>query len=121
MAIKTTKELGEALKQDQDTIEIEGDLARSTFRIKAAGKVAWVVAFGAIVVAVASVLAAPATGGTSASVGLVAAPAAVATIGGAATTAAIGIAVGAGTTAVLGKLRKYKVVKHTKNKLILKR
>ena len=103
MAITTEKELGQALKEDQDTIEIEGDLAQKTFRIKAAGKVAWVVAFGAIVVAVASVLAAPATGGTSTTAGLIAAPAAVAAIGGAATTAAIGIAVGAGTTAVLGK------------------
>ena len=121
MAITTEKELGEALKQEQETIEIEGDLANKTFRIKGVGKVAWAVAFGAIVVAVASILAAPATGGTSAAVGLVAAPAAVGVLGAAATTAAIGIAVGAGSAAVLGKLRKYKVVKHTKNKLILKR
>ena len=71
MAITTSKELGEALKQDQETIEIEGDLTNKTFRIKAAGKVAWAVAFGAIVVAVASVLAAPATGRTSSSLALV--------------------------------------------------
>ena len=35
MKIKTEKELGEALKNDQDRIEIEGDLSRKVIKIKA--------------------------------------------------------------------------------------
>ena len=35
MKIRAEKELGEALKNDQDRIEIEGDLAKKVIRIKA--------------------------------------------------------------------------------------
>ncbi|WP_275897270.1 hypothetical protein [Helicobacter suis] len=41
MAIQTEEELARAIKEGRDTIEIEGDLATKTIRIKATGKVAW--------------------------------------------------------------------------------
>ena len=79
MKIRAEKELGEALKNDQDRIEIEGDLAKKVIRIKATGKIAWAIAAGAIAVAVIAVLATPATGGASNAAHLMAVPAAAVT------------------------------------------
>lgn len=45
MSITTEKELGEALKNRQDTLEIEGDLKTKVLRIKATGRVAWGLVF----------------------------------------------------------------------------
>lgn len=115
------KELGKALKSEQDTIEIEGDLAKKIIRIRATGKVAWAVAIGAIGIAVTSILLAPSTGGASTTVNLFAAPIAVGILGGAATISAITIAVGAGSIGALGALRKYKEISREGNRLVLKR
>ncbi|WP_034584074.1 hypothetical protein [Helicobacter pametensis] len=49
--ITTQEELNQAMSNQQDGIEIEGDLAKKVIKIKATGKVAWIVAFGAICVA----------------------------------------------------------------------
>lgn len=121
MTIKTEKELGKALKDDLDTIIIEGDLVKKVIRIKATGKIAWAIAIGAIGVSVAAVLATPVTGGASNAVHFVTAPAAVTVLGGAAVTAAIAIAVAGGSVTVLNKLRKYKIEEQSKDCLILKR
>ncbi|WP_332405986.1 hypothetical protein, partial [Vibrio metschnikovii] len=43
MTISNEADLGEALKREQDTIEIEGDLKNKVLKIKATGKVAWAV------------------------------------------------------------------------------
>ena len=81
-------------------IEIEGDLKKKVVRIKATGKVAWVVAFGAITV-----------GG-----------AAVTVLGGVTATAAIVIAVSADSAKVLTSLRdNYTIVSKTSNSITLKR
>lgn len=82
MLVRDNKGLGKAVKNNEDTIEIEGDLSKKVIKIKATGKVAWAVSIGAIGIAVAAALATPATGGTSAVVGVVAAPAAVTVLGG---------------------------------------
>jgi len=130
--VTTSKELSQAIKQDVDTIEIHGNLAEKTFRIKATGKVAWGIAAGAIATAVAlaihtptaTVATAPAGGaggvisftGSAVSTGV-----AGAVLGPAAITA-IAVAVAAGGVGVLTKLRyNYKVVSKEKNKLILKK
>lgn len=52
MAITDEKELGKALQDGIDSIEIEGNLKDKVLRIKASGKVAWVIALGAIAIAV---------------------------------------------------------------------
>uniref|UniRef100_UPI003F583790 hypothetical protein n=1 Tax=Vibrio cholerae TaxID=666 RepID=UPI003F583790 len=57
MTISNEADLGEALKREQDTIEIEGDLKNKVLKIKATGKVAWAVAIGAIGIAVAVLIA----------------------------------------------------------------
>jgi hypothetical protein len=119
--VRTEAELGEAMKSNADTIEIEGDFAKKVIRIRATGAVAWAIALGAIGVAVYALLAAPATGGTTGLVGVAAAPAAVAILGTSVTAAAISIAVAGGGIGTLTKLRSYKEVSRTKNSLILKK
>lgn len=119
--IRTEKELADALASDQDTIEIEGDLANKVFRIRATGKVAWAVAVGAIGVAVVATLAAPATGGMSEGVALGVAPAAIGVLGVSATFAAVGIAVKTGGVAALSKLRGYREVSRKDDHLVLQR
>ncbi len=121
MAISDPKELGEAIKRGDDSIEIEGDLTKKVLKIKATGTVAWAVAIGAIGIGVAAIIAAPATGGISTTASFVAAPAAVGILGGGATVAAITIAVAAGGIGSLNLLRKYKVEKVDGNKVILRK
>ncbi len=65
MSVKcnTAEELGKAIKNKEDTIEIEGDLKNQVIRIKATGKVAWgvcVVSLGVAVIAYLSIPAATA-------------------------------------------------------------
>ena len=122
MTVKTEEELGKAIKNDEDAIEVEGDLIKKVVRIKATGSVAWGIAIGAIAVAVIAVLSSPATAGT----GLVAAPALVAPAAGAPggmgiAVSAVSIAVAGGGVAVLNKLRDYEIVSNTKEKLVLRR
>lgn len=123
--VKTEKELGEALKRGDDTIEIEGDLAKKTIKIRATGSVAWAIAIGAIGVAVYATIATLGTGGAAAPVagtaGFAAAPVAVATLGGAVTYSSIVIAVAAGGVGALTSLRSYKEISRSENKLVLRK
>ena len=119
--VTNEKELGKALKDDEDTIVITGKLGAAVITIKAKGRVAWLVAARAIGVAAAAVLSAPITGGVSGIAGIAAAPAAVGILGGAATTSAIAIAVAAGGVSALGKLRKYRVAEKTEGRVVLRR
>jgi hypothetical protein len=41
--IRTEMELGDALREDTDRIEIEGDLSKKVFIMRATGKIAWAV------------------------------------------------------------------------------
>lgn len=123
MAITNEKDLAKALKEGQSTIEIEGDLSKRTVIIKATGSVAWAVAVGAIGVAVVSILAVPTTGGTSIPLSAlttgVTVPAAVGILGVSTTVTAVSLAVAGGGVAVLNKLRKYKIVSKSDNRVVL--
>jgi hypothetical protein len=114
MVINNEDDLGDALNNNDDTIEIEGDLAKKVFKIKATGKAAWAIAIAAIGVAVA--LALP-SGGTSGIIGA----GAITVLGLPAATSAVAIAVAAGGIGALNKLRRYKVIERNDNLLILKR
>lgn len=120
MAINDAKDLGDALKNDADSIEIEGSLAQKVLRIKATGKIAWAIAIGAIGFGLGSTLAAPATGGTTLVAHFMTTPVAAAALG-SATSTAIVIAVTAGGVGVLTKLRRYKLEKISANKVILRK
>ena len=119
--VRTNEELAKAVKEDASTIIVEGDLKNKVLRIKATGKVTWGIAIGAIAVAVIAILAAPASGGTSAAVGVAAAPAAAAILGGSTTVAAISIAVAAGSVDVLNNLRDYRIAEETNSHVVLKK
>ena len=62
--VKNEKELADAIKSKKDVIVIKGDLSKKVIKIKATGKVAWVIAFGAIAVAIVAILATASSGGT---------------------------------------------------------
>jgi hypothetical protein len=123
--VKTEAELAEAIKNGDNTIEIEGDLANKTFKIKATGKVAWGIALAAVGIAVYAAITTIGSGGTTAPVtgtaGLIAAPAAVSILGGATTYSAIAIAVAAGGVGVLNKLRSYKQISYKPGHLVLQK
>ena len=124
MIVRNEKELAEALKQNQNTIEVEGDLAQKVIRIKATGKVAWAIALGAIGVAVGCGVATVATGGAAAPVtvsGLAASGTAAAISLGGVSTTAIAIAVAAGGVAALKTLRKYKITSKSSDRVVLAR
>ncbi len=121
----TEKEFGEALRNDQDTIVIEGELAQKTIKIKATGKVAWGVCIGCIGIGVALVVVTIGSGGTATPI---TGPTTAITLGAAAATwglptaiTATGIAVAGGGVRVLNKLRKYRLVKISDTKIILYR
>lgn len=121
MAIDSAKDLGKELKKEPSTIEVSIEIGKIIIKLKGIGKVAWLVAVGAIGVAVTAVIAAPVTGGTSSLVAATAAPAAVSILGVSATTAAISIAVAGGGVAVLNKLRNYEIVEKHATYMVLKR
>lgn len=122
--VSTEEKLAGAIKDDADVIIIEGKLGEKVITIKAKGKVAWAVAFGAIGVAVTAVLVTAGTGGVSTpvtgAVAAVSAPAAVAIIGLPATLSCIGIAKAAGGVGVLNKLRKYRLEKNNGKCILVK-
>lgn len=125
MKITNEKELGEALKNGEDYIEIEGDLSERIIKIKATGEVAWGIVFAtAIVVPVVAILAIPATGGKSTTLSthsIVASSFVPASILGAeAVACAIAIAVAAGSVFILNKLRrKYRMERVSDSRIIL--
>ncbi|HOU00763.1 MAG TPA: hypothetical protein PLE00_08805 [Anaerolineaceae bacterium] len=116
--INSEKELGNALKDEKDTIIIEGDLVKKVVRIRATGKVAWAIAAGAIAVAIIIVIR---TGGTGTPGAALIGGAAVGILGLPAALAAISIGVAAGGVAALNKLRQYKEAERSAGRLVLKR
>jgi hypothetical protein len=122
--VDSEESLADAIGEGADFIEIEGDLAKKTFRIRAAGSVAWGVTIGAIGIATASVILAMKSGdGKSQAISGLSAAAFMAvptvTVGYMAAAAAVAIAVSAGSAAVLTKLRSYKQVSFNDGVLVL--
>lgn len=126
MSVTTEKELADAVSRNEDTIIIEGDLAKKTVRIKATGTVAWAIAVGSIGIVFYGVIATLGTGGAATPVSGVAAVAAsgaaLGVLGTAATTAAISMALSVKSLSVLRKLRSnYMIAIVSGNTVTLKR
>ena len=119
--VSNEKELGKALKNNEDTIFIEGDLVNKVIRIRATGKIAWAIAVTAIALAIVAFLAAPVTGGTSSTAIVGIAPVAASILGGAAAYSAVLIGVAAGGVAALNKLRDYKEISRSDSQIVLKK
>ena len=131
--VKSAKELGEAIKNKEEYIYIEGDLKNRIIKIKATGKIAWAIAGVAIASAVGLYLSAPATavatapaggvgsvvsfGGSAAAVG-----AATTILGINATAVAMSVAIAAGGIGAINLLRDdYKIVRNDNKGMLLER
>lgn len=115
--VKTEEDLAQAMKDEEDAIIIEGDLANKTIKIKATGSFAWLAAVGAIGLAV---VAAPS--GVGIPIAATSAFAATGVLGISTTTAAVAIAVAAGGVGILNSMRDdYKIVEESSNRVVLKR
>jgi hypothetical protein len=119
--VRSAEELGEAIKNGESTIEIEGDLAKKTIRLRATGTVAWAIAFGAIAIAAGAAFLAIPTGGASSIAVAGIAPVATGILGVSVTTTAIGITIAAGGVGALTKLRQYEEVRRSDGLLILRK
>lgn len=129
---KTEKELASAIERKEDYIEIEGNLAKKTIRIKCVGKFAWVVCGASLAAAIALYLATPevtvvsapvgGAGGAISFTGALATTTVAATSLGTATTTAIALGVAAGGIGAVNTLRdKYIVIENKGNYVKLKR
>lgn len=124
--VTSAKELGEALKRGDDSIEIEDDLQKPVVRIKATGKGVWAVCVVGISVTIAGVAVAVGSGGTgSAPAALISTPAmasAVAILGAPTAIVALSIALAGGGVGVLNHLMKdYDIKRISDEKIILRR
>ncbi len=121
--MESAKELGEAIKRGDDCIEVEFDLAKKVFKLKATGKAAWAVCITGIGVAVAGV--AVSVGTASAPAALISTPAmagTVAILGAPTAIVAVSVALAGGGVGALNHLMKdYDVEKISDEKLILHR
>jgi hypothetical protein len=121
MKVSTEEELGKAIKDGENYIEVEHNLRDKVTKIKAVGNVAWPIAFGALVVLCASayvIVAPPGANLVGPPAALGSAGIAIAILGLAATVAAVKIAYSGSGTSTLTTLREYKM-KKDKDTLIL--
>ena len=132
----TLDQVVRAVDNKEDCIVIEGDKANDVYRIVVTGKVVWLVALGAILIAAGCVAATATTAGTTAPVTVttaaLTATAAIGVLGASATTTAVGMCALAGGVAagkaILNAVRNnYKIAEKVENedgkvtKLVLKR
>ena len=119
----TEKELGKALKEVQDTIEIEMDLCKKVIKIKAIGIVSWGICIASITIAVSCAVVAVSTAGTTAVPDALIATPAMATLasvlGLPTAISAVAIAVAGGGVGALNKLRNYRLERVSDEKIIL--
>ncbi|WP_141606999.1 hypothetical protein [Treponema saccharophilum] len=136
MTVTTEKELGNAIHDNVDTIEIEGDLGKKVVKIKATGKVAWAACIGSLTIAIIATVAAMipdpaepveigvagiAYGFSAVTLGAATTSAVSIGIAGAIAAGATGAAVGSAAIGILNKLREYKITEKSEGKVILKR
>ena len=129
--VTNATELGKAVENEEQEITIEGDLANKVVKIKATGKVAWVIAFGAVTLAIVAVLASPSvalgpagviTEGALITLATGTAASAVAIWGLGTTVAAISIGLGGKGAKALRKLKEnYEVIQKGSSKAVLRK
>lgn len=123
--VNSAQELAQRVNNRDPEITIEGDLGKKILKIKATGAAAWIIAFGAIGVAVTLAIAGTGTGPAMPAVeslAMTSAAGAVAIIGLPATVAAISMAIAVKDKKVLNILRDcYDVVSKTNNLVVLRK
>lgn len=121
MEARNESELGKALRNNDETIELHGDLARRIRKLKALSHVLWCICMSLLAITISAVLLSPAAPGVSAVAGLVAGTPAAGILGVPTAVTAVLTAVSGGGTAVLSKLRNYRMTVLTENHIILNR
>ena len=124
--VQSAKDLGEALKRGDDSIEIEVDLKEPVIKIKATGKGVWAVCIVGIGVTIAGVAVTVGSGGAgSAPAALISTPAMASTVaifGVPTAIVALSIALAGGGVGVLNHLMKdYDIKRISDEKIILQR
>lgn len=122
--IDNSKDLGKAMKDEKDNIEIEFDYGKKVVKIIGTGKIVWGIAAASLASAVAAIMITLGSGGTSApataTYASFAGSTAALTLGPTVAYTALTIAVAGGGMSALNKLRKYKVIKK-RDRYILKK
>lgn len=123
--MKSSEELGKALKNKEDILVIEGDLRKRVIKIRATGKIAWAIAIGCIGLAFFALATILTSAGTSSVVAipseLLLGTAASTILGYHTAVSALAISIAAGGVHYLDDLREYEKVSDKDNVLILRR
>lgn len=119
MHVQNEQELGNAVKQEESYIELEGKLASHVKKLMKLNMALWVFSLTALSVAVFALMQMPATTGMSGIVSIVAGTSAASILGIDTVVAAVSIAVAGGGISVLEKLRKYHLTYGENGKIIL--
>lgn len=107
-AVKDAKELAQAIKSNENYIEIEGDLKKGVVKVKGTGKIAWTLCIGGLTIAAAMVINKQADPKTAA-LAAVSATAAAGILGPTTAAMCVMMAVYAGNVDVISKLREYRI------------
>lgn len=121
MYVKDEEELGKALKNNEETIEMKGNLARRIFRIWNIDKLLWCLCLACLTVAVAALIASPTIGGIPAVAGGVSGTPAAAILGVPTAKSAVLTAVSGGSVRVLKQLRGYRMERFDESHIVLYR
>jgi len=120
MTVYNENELGRALRNEEDYIEIQGDFVSDIRKIKAINRVMWCLVLSVLALIIATLLLAPVTAGTAPiAASLVAGTPAIGILGLSGCVTAIRIAVAGGGIHILKRLRRYRSKPMGKNWIIL--
>ena len=119
MRVQNEQELGNAVKQEESCIELEGKLASHVKKLMNLNMALWVFSLTTLSVAVLALMQAPATAGVSGIISIVAGTSAASILGVDTVIAAVSIAVAGGGISILQKLRKYRLTYGKNGKIIL--
>ena len=119
MRVQNEQELGNAVKQEEACIELEGKLASQIKKLMKLNMALWVFSLTALSIAVLATIQAPATAGVSGIISIVAGTSTASILGMDTVIAAVSIDVAGGGIRILQKLRKYHLTYRENGKIIL--
>lgn len=119
MIANNGKDLGDAIRQEEPHIELEGELAAQVKKLIRLNAVLWVFCLAALAVTVAAVMQMPTTAGLSGIAGLAAGSSASAVIGADTVVTAVTVAIAGGGIGTLNMLRRYRLEERKDGRIIL--
>lgn len=119
MRVYNEKEFGDAIRREEDYIELDGKLASHVKKLIKLNAVLWAFCLAALSVSIIAVIQMPVTAGMSGIVSTVSGTAAAAVLGMDTAVAAVSIAIVGGGISTLYKLRKYCLKRKRNGKIII--